>query len=120
MSLQRAKKLISDPFNKRDKDSKNIVQLCNKIKTDFLSIDNILKFRNRMDYLVPEKKLPEDCLLIVIDTETTGLMQENKLDVFTDSLGNKHEHISYRNQIREIGAVSYNWDLNFEDNRLCS
>ena len=38
MSLQRAKKLISDPFNKRDKDSKNIVQLCNKIKTDFLTL----------------------------------------------------------------------------------
>jgi hypothetical protein len=113
MSLLKAKKITSDPLNKNDEYSKNLIQLSNDIK-NFISIDNILRFRNKSDYLIPKTSSPQDYLFIMIDTETTGLQSDNKLDVYTDAEGKKNEYISYRNQIVEVGAVAYNWNLNFE------
>ena len=116
MSLQRAKTIISNPLNKRDVYSQDLVQSINDIKNNYISIENILLFKNKKDYLIPQKYSPQDCLLIIIDTETTGLQQVDKFESYVDKKGIKHDYISYRNQIVEAGAVAYNWNLNFESN----
>jgi DNA polymerase III epsilon subunit-like protein len=116
MSLQRAKTIISNPLNKRDIYSQDLVQSIDDIKNNYISIENILLFKSKKDYLSPQKYSPQDCLLIIIDTETTGLQQTDKFESYVDKKGIKNDYISYRNQIVEIGAVSYNWNLNFESN----
>lgn len=114
MSLQRAKTKISNPLNKRDHYSQQLVQSLNDIKENYISIQNILLFKEKKDYFNPVKYDPQDYLFIIIDTETTGLQRFDKFESYTDKKGIKHEYISYRNQIVEAGAVSYNWNLKFE------
>jgi hypothetical protein len=114
MSLQRAKTLLSDPLNKNDFYSKQILNTINHLKKNYLSIDNIIKFKNKKDYFLSDSIKKEDTIFIMIDTETTGLQTDNKLDSYIDSEKNKHEFISYRNQISEIGGVTYNWNFEFE------
>ena len=116
MSLQRAKTIISNPLNKRDHLSQDLVKTLNDIRENYISIQNILLFKNKQNYFDPQKYTPQDYLFIVIDTETTGLQQVDKFESYTDKNGIKHDYISYRNQIVEAGAVAYNWDLKFESN----
>jgi hypothetical protein len=116
MSLQRAKTIISNPLNKRDLFSQDLVETLNDIRENYISIQNILLFKSKQNYFDPQKYTPQDYLFIVIDTETTGLQQVDKFESYTDKNGIKHDYISYRNQIVEAGAVAYNWDLKFESN----
>lgn len=116
MSLQRAKTITSNPLNKRDYYSQDLVNALNDIKENYISIENILLFKNKQNYFDPKKYPIQDYLFIMIDTETTGLRSTDKFESFTDKKGIKHDYISYRNQIVEIGAVAYDWNLKFESN----
>lgn len=116
MSLQRAKTTISNPLNKRDHFSQDLVKSLNDIKENYISIQNILLFKNKQNYFDPQKYHPQDYLFIMIDTETTGLQAYNKFQSYVDKKEVKHDYISYRNQIVEIGAVCYDWNLKFESN----
>jgi hypothetical protein len=116
MSLQRAKTIISNPLNKKDHFSQGLIETLNDIKENYISIENILLFKNKQNYFDPKKYPPKDYLFIMIDTETTGLQTVDKFESYTDKKGIKHDYISYRNQIVEIGAVAYDWNLKFESN----
>jgi hypothetical protein len=114
MNLRTAKTIQSDPINTKEQYSIQLFESINDIKQNYLSIDNIIRFQNKINYFSPDPVKPQDYLLILFDTETTGLQQENKLDFYTDQDNKKHEFISYRNQIVEMGAIAYDWRLGFE------
>ena len=116
MSLQRAKTITSNPLNKRDLFSQDLVETLNDIRENYISIQNILLFKSKQNYFDPKKYTPQDYLFIMIDTETTGLQAFDKFESYTDKKGIKHDYISYRNQIVEIGAVAYDWNFKFETN----
>lgn len=116
MSLQRAKTITSNPLNKRDLFSQDLVETLNDIKENYISIENILLFKNKQNYFDPKNYPTQDYIFIMIDTETTGLQSVDKFESYTDKKEIKHDYISHRNQIVEIGAVAYDWHLKFESN----
>ena len=119
MSLKRAKTLPSDPINTEQQLSQKLLMLSKNISKKHLNINSLLNIKNN-EKIILNEEIKNNQLIIFIDTETTGLQQINKLETFIDNENNKHEFISYRNQIHEAGAICYNDNLEFEslDNNL--
>lgn len=113
MSLKRAKTILSDPINTEQNLSRQLLTLSKNISKKHLDINSLLNIKNN-EKIILNEEVKDDQLIIFIDTETTGLQQNNKLETFTDKENNKHEFISYRNQIHEMGAICYNNNLEFE------
>ena len=113
MSLKRAKTILSDPINTEQNLSRQLLTLSKNISKKHLDINSLLNIKNN-EKIILNEEAKDDQLIIFIDTETTGLQQNNKLETFTDKENNKHEFISYRNQIHEMGAICYNNNLEFE------